>query len=511
MSEARPAAHRVTAVLAVAAVWLWTAPRVVPTTFGDHGTFMSVADRLRAGDRLYADVWDNKDPLHYYVLAAARSALPLGDLVVELLWLAVACAAATAIARTAIGTLGRGADRDNGSGAGSLPLLVGWAGTPLVIAGAAYVPGMSHLPGTALTLAALALALRGRWVHAGVVAGLLVVTKLVLLPVAGLALLGVLTRNTAARSLLRLGAGAASTLATAAALLAVRGELAPLLDVQAHNVRYANGPIVDSPYGGFVGHLMAVVTEDGRGGILASLALITAVGLWCRPATSTGQSLVRALWLSLAGALVVLGLTGFWPHHAQVFAVPVVLGLVVAAATAATAATATTATAGTEPAGDPAPAPHQIAVGLLLAFALGGAVHPYWNVEAVRGLPAALRAQSEASPEARDLLTRAPTGSYARLGANDVTAHARGLEAWDLACPRFQLYSFDPAEDLAAAADCALRTDAVLVDGSFAPADPDAPGRDTWDAFVASTRTRLARTHECTTHGWGQLCLRRGT
>lgn len=502
MSEARPAAHRVTAVLAVAAVWLWTAPRVVPTTFGDHGTFMSVADRLRAGDRLYADVWDNKDPLHYYVLAAARAVLPLGDLVVELLWLAVACAAATAIARTAVGTLRRGADKDNGSGAGSLPLLVGWAGTPLVIAGAAYVPGMSHLPGTALTLAALAVALRGRWVLAGVVAGLLVVTKLVLLPVAGLALLGVLTKTTPARSLLRLGAGAAGTLATAAALLAVRGELAPLLDVQAHNVRYANGPIVDSPYGGFVGHLMAVVTEDGRGGILASLALITAVGLWCRPATSTGQSLVRALWLSLAGALVVLGLTGFWPHHAQVFAVPAVLALVVAAATA---------TAGTEPAGDPAPAPRQIAVGLLLAYALGGAVHPYWNVEAVRGLPAALRAQSEPSPEARDLLTRAPTGSYARLGANDVTAHARGLEAWDLACPRFQLYSFDPAEDLAAAADCALRTDAVLVDGSFAPADPDAPGRDRWDAFVASTRARLAQTHECTAHGWGQLCLRRGT
>jgi hypothetical protein len=35
----------------------------------DPGVFLSVAARLLDGDRLYADVFDNKDPLFYYTFA----------------------------------------------------------------------------------------------------------------------------------------------------------------------------------------------------------------------------------------------------------------------------------------------------------------------------------------------------------------------------------------------------------------------------------------------------------
>ena len=51
-----------------------TLPRMVPSTYGDHGTFVSVAERIvLAGDRLYVDVSDNKDPFFYAVVAVGRT------------------------------------------------------------------------------------------------------------------------------------------------------------------------------------------------------------------------------------------------------------------------------------------------------------------------------------------------------------------------------------------------------------------------------------------------------
>ena len=62
------ATARIAPVVAVVLAWVVALPRLVPSTFGDHGTFVSVAERLLAGDRLYVDVWDNKDPLFYLSL-----------------------------------------------------------------------------------------------------------------------------------------------------------------------------------------------------------------------------------------------------------------------------------------------------------------------------------------------------------------------------------------------------------------------------------------------------------
>ena len=73
-------------VVAVVIAWAVALPRLVPSTFGDHGTYASVAERLIAGDRLYVDVWDNKDPLFYYALALGRLVSPLADVALEILW-----------------------------------------------------------------------------------------------------------------------------------------------------------------------------------------------------------------------------------------------------------------------------------------------------------------------------------------------------------------------------------------------------------------------------------------
>ena len=71
----------------------------------------------------------------------------------------------------------------------ALALVTGLGAIPLVLTGPAYEPGMTHLPGVALCLAVVMCAVRSRWVLAGVLVGLLLLTKLILAPIAAGALL----------------------------------------------------------------------------------------------------------------------------------------------------------------------------------------------------------------------------------------------------------------------------------------------------------------------------------
>lgn len=61
-------------------VWALVLARAVPGVQWDRGVFVSTAERLRAGNRLYADVWDNKDPLFHYALGRWRTVSPLSDM-----------------------------------------------------------------------------------------------------------------------------------------------------------------------------------------------------------------------------------------------------------------------------------------------------------------------------------------------------------------------------------------------------------------------------------------------
>jgi hypothetical protein len=54
--------------------------RLVPTMDADRGIFVSIGERLLAGDRLYSGAYDNKDPLFYYLVAAQRFWDPLPNI-----------------------------------------------------------------------------------------------------------------------------------------------------------------------------------------------------------------------------------------------------------------------------------------------------------------------------------------------------------------------------------------------------------------------------------------------
>ncbi|MGB3571044.1 MAG: hypothetical protein WBA01_03315, partial [Phormidesmis sp.] len=72
--------------------------RLIPAPFVDRAVFVSVAEYLLSGDRLYTDVYENKDPLFFYAVAVQRLLGPAAEYLFELLLIAVSAVSAYAIA-----------------------------------------------------------------------------------------------------------------------------------------------------------------------------------------------------------------------------------------------------------------------------------------------------------------------------------------------------------------------------------------------------------------------------
>ncbi|MFM6848007.1 MAG: glycosyltransferase 87 family protein [Terrabacter sp.] len=499
----RPAAGVATAV-AVLVAWVATLPRLVPSTTGDHGTYVSVAERLLAGDRLYVDVWDNKDPFFYYVLALGRLVSPLADVVIEVGWVVLAGMAVVVLARAA------GAAR-------GLSLVAGLGATPLLLTGPAYETGMTHLPGLALVLLAVASAVRSRWVLAGVLVGLLLLTKLILTPVAVGSLVVVAVhrrREHGLAGLVRSALAGAATVAVGVGALWARGELAGWLGNFRLNADYADGELAQSQYGSVVGHLLRAFPEDGRGGGAVSVVALAVTLLvirrsWTRtslpaatgagPTGSDGalrpQTISPAvLWdlalVTLGLALVVIAATATWPHHAQSLSVPGGCALALVATRLSQMAV------GWRPA----------ALLLLAGYAAAGALHPYFYLTSARGVPSSVRLLQQVSPASALLASLPEVRTYARVGSNDTAAHAVGLGALELACPRFHQYAFiESAAILDATAVCLPRADALIIDSLVQPQ----PGATAWNAFVAQVRTLVATGYDCSPAAGAEVCVRR--
>ncbi|CAN7463471.1 glycosyltransferase 87 family protein [Terrabacter sp. LjRoot27] len=500
------AAARVATVTAIVLAWLATLPRLVPSTFGDHGTYVSVAERLLVGDRLYVDVWDNKDPLFYYALALGRLVSPLSDVVLEVLWVLGAGLAVLVLARAA------------GASSG-LALVAGLGATPLLLTGPAYESGMTHLPGLALLLAAVACAVRSRWVAAGVLVGLLLLTKLVLAPVvAGALLVVALHRRSAGglRGLARAVAGAVALLAVGIGAMWLRGELPGWVDNFRLNADYAEGDLASSQYGPVIGHLLRALPEDGRGAGMVTVASLVVVVLviprsWRGPgpdrpaatadstsppsATAPPRTISPAvLWdlvvVSLTLGLVVIAVTATWPHHAQTFSAPGGFALALIATRLSDRAV-----------GWRAPV-----VVLLAGYLMAGALHPYFTLTAARNVPTSIQLLQRASPDSVVLDSLPQVRTYARAGSNDASAHAVGLDDLDLVCPRFHQYSLEPTAILDLTATCLPRADAIIVDDTLRPE----AGEPDWNAYVARVRALVATGYDCVRTTGSQVCVRRG-
>lgn len=476
-------------LLAAALVWILLLPALIPNVaHWDRGIFVSVAERLLAGDTLYVEVWDNKDPFFYYIVATGRLVSPYADIAIEGLWLLTIAFSAQCIARS-VGT------------SRALGVLVGWAIAPVIATGAFFYPGYTHLPGTALALAAVAAVASRHFLLAGLGLGVLVFTKVTAAPIALAVVLVFVLGRRQYRGLVATFLGTSLACSGAALLLVVRGEFHPWISSLRLNARYADAGtgIAESA----LEHLSRVASPAATAAVLSMLLTLTAAVVFRRravppPLASDQWMLWGATVTALLASLVVLALTGMWSHHAQTLYFPAILTAVVLARWFLDGMTLRPL--------------RTLTIGGLAALLLGGVI-PVGALRAARDAPSALTSLAELSPESSALGSTSTIGrTYARLGTNDDRGHAFGLRGWKLACPNFHQYAFSPEDVLRQTAECLDGADVLLLSPSALRLLNDANELDgPWGAFWRTAGATIVAEYECVFSGGVGVCTKRGS
>lgn len=448
-----------------------------PTLDVDGGIFVSVAARLLDGDRLYTQVWDNKDPLFFYTDAAALWAGGWrGPFLLDGLWLAVAALSMLLLLRR----LGHSPETQ----------AVGFVVYPLLLTGQWYYAGYSML-------AALALAPVATWLWAGgnvVVAGAVVAAaalfkiNLILVLVAGplaLLALGLPERRRRIQLALRGLAGLVAVGGSAAVGLAALGVLTAYIDTLRENTSYASRVLTaNGRPRGIHGHIRVAETATAHARpLIVVFALACLLAAWI---SLRSRSTVATIFLfTTVATAVTLAATAAWNHHVQMAAYPGALLAVFLTARLRRLRPVLRVVGRAVVAG-------------ALVWALGGTGGHGWSVstwwDRVTSKTAVALDAARAST-----LSAAPAVTYAHLGQNDEEGHAAFLHGnWKLACARFHQYPWSSRSSFDEVVRCLQRKrpDLVLVTSSLSPR-PGAPAA--WDAFIrdstAVVRERYRRVY----------------
>jgi hypothetical protein len=457
---------------AAAATALAIFPLLMPGHDFDRGIFVSVAERLLAGDRLYADVWDNKGPLFYYLVAVERLAGGMGEILAEVFLIALSSYSVFKLL-TVFSDF-----RD--------ALLAGFIAAPIIMTGVYYFPGYTHLPAIALSFAAFAFAAAGRPVWSGFALGLVVFANILVAPVAFAGVMALGWRRAKAAWYIRIALGGALSAALVAALLFLRGELQPFLNSLLLNLVYSQGGLVKAH--GLIARMLAHLSliNFDRAKIIA--AAMCALLLYARlKANEASRPVFLAAITSLCACVFVLAMTGLWRQHLQILFIPAVLSV------SATLVCAPKLTV-----------PLRLAVMIVLSWILSGAAGPGRYIQTARHLADGWQSLNAPPPDAAAMLSASTPSTYARLGKNDDFGHAIGLAKWKLACPRFHQYPFDSDQNLQNVLHCAAEVETILVAPRFALEE----GQPDWNRFVIEGEKLLASSFACERRGAFRVCHR---
>ena len=452
--------------------WLLVLARAIPERSGDRGVFVSMAERLAAGDVLYVDVWDNKEPLFFLTLAAGRLVSPYMDVVLELLWILAICLAAFALIRTR-------------NFSPLMSTLVAFSGTPLIITGAIYYAGFTHLPSTALTLAGFALLVRGHPVLSGVLLAVLVGFKIIIVPVSLALFLAWFLVHRDRRGLILYVLGGLGGLIGLALLLIARGELTGFIDLLISNIGYSQSPISDAYAIPIWVHLEPVMQNSAVVVLAITVAIITLARLI---APTKSNELWWGTLFALLSSILVLGITGLWIHHGQILYIPATLALLLAVTTIPQAQIVR---------------PASIMLVIALSIVLSGSSSMRATVDELLSARGQWTDLARLSEPSLALLEIAPDGaSYARLGKNTDDSHAQGLRDFSHPCYQFVQYTYDLPSTLEFIPECLPSVDYVIVDPGLQPE----VGQDRWNVFVAASEKALGNDFACEERDWGRLC-----
>jgi hypothetical protein len=470
-------------VVAILTLWVgFLTSRIVPVPEdSDRGVYVSVAERLLAGDTLYSDVYDNKEPLFYYFIAAQRALGSSADLAAEVMLIAIAVAATYLMALKVSSQWTAAA--------------ISCIAVPIILTGTSYVPGYSELPGIAVVLTAITALAYRRPVLAGSCLGLLVFTKLIYVPVA---LLGISCFLFARRQFfdvfaIALGACAAGLIVVG--VLLARSELLPFIESIKLNFAYSQGPLIGSKTG--ITALLEHMRRIGRGAgefvselapIALAITLISIVLSRIHDRSCARLAIAGACVSTLIGSLVMLLLTGLWDYHKQILYIPSIFAVLsLASLMDAAAKRARLPTLG---------------LVILTGYLLAGAPDPTRYYQSFDDSYAKI---NRISLEAQRLLKIGDTGTYARLGRGDPHAHAIGLRHWKLACPRFHQYAFNPEAVLNKVFECASTSPTLIIASEFLDPDYSPASKE----FVTRVKHLLNESYSCDADSGLRICRRR--
>jgi hypothetical protein len=453
-----------------------------PYVASDQGVFLSVAGRLLDGDSLYAQVFDNKDPLFFYTYAAAFWAGGWrGPFLLDALWLAAAGSSMALLLRELR--------------APRVAVLTGLVVYPLALTAGWYFVGLSMLGALAVAPLVPWLWVRGWYAASGAVLVAAALMKLNLAPLVAAPLAAFLAAGIPSaarrRALGRCILGAAAATLGAGAVLGLRGELREYLETFAYNVHYAGARSeADSVTGRLTEHLR--VAWDffhlaGRWQLPAAILVLVVFAAAAYLAATRGSRSERALAAAgvatLAGALVVLALTAYGEEHLQLLAYPatIVAVALVWRADELRGGRWSLIVAGCFVV---------FAVWSSLKVAAGTEISSLWTSRPISpGAIALERARARFAADEQFV-------GYMVLGSTSEGGHAAFIErgAFDLRCRFFQLYDFSLDEQFDETVECGERERPrfVLVTLGFQPY----AGASAWNAFVVRARRLLDERYE---------------
>ena len=315
-------------VLSAVVGFLLVLLREKPTLEVDPGIFTSIFGRLRAGDKLYVEIFDNKSPLFFYTGTLMSYVFgPRGLFVLDAI-LIIACAVLGALIGREVGLSRYGI------------LASGVITAALVTNPITYVSGMTQLCAMTLLLGATLMSLRGQVVAGGALCALAVLFKLpmiVFLP--PFVIFGLIAHGR--QAVIRAVLGASATTGIVLAIVAVRGELSGYFGAIRVNAGYTDLALEtfgsDPAPRGTASFVFNTFQEPALlwpalWTVAAALLAARFIALGTREHGFVETLRVNAfavLALGFMGSAAVYFLvSAFFEHHLQVFALPASLAAI---------------------------------------------------------------------------------------------------------------------------------------------------------------------------------------
>ena len=473
--------------------------RLIPDPSADRAVFVSVSEYLLSGNRLYIDIYDNKDPLFFYAVSMQRLLGVVGEYLFELVMVIIAAVSAYNISRIVERTVTKR----------KILLLIA---VPLLVTGFFWLPGSTHLPATAFSLLACSLFLSEKMLLAGGFIGLVAFTKVIMFPLPAAFCLTyeiiLWDKENSRTHFNRMVIGFTSVSIMMIMILLTRHELLGYLQAQQNNFLYANNVLVDNSNLGnsFASHLRTMFLGS-REKLLLLLSLIASISFSGYIATqSRVEKKIKAFLIGAFAtyiiSIIVLGFTGSWDQHLQLVYFSQTLMLIYIVINLNLKKAFANSLFG-------------IAI-VALAILLSGTLNLPHYVASPREIMTKISYLTQESPETEAFRAIYPNGTgFARLGQNsNVIPHGAANDK--LLCPEFAQYPFYSPERFRNILNCAKTAPTLVVDGSFVHLDdtPDWWPREAqekiimenWNDFVTEGESIIKTQYSCKKLGTTRVC-----